>query len=83
MRLLLTLPALVLVFAVSGADASNPKKEQTISKKEAVALALDKYSGKTLKISEQGENFIIRILQSDGRVIDLKVNKKTGKVEKD
>ncbi|ASD66780.1 MULTISPECIES: PepSY domain-containing protein [Pseudoalteromonas] len=85
MRLQLTLLALILAFASSVADANsrNDKNVKTITKKEAVSLALDKYAGRTLKISEENQFFVVRILQPDGRIVDLKVNKKTGEVNKD
>ncbi|MBQ4849828.1 PepSY domain-containing protein [Pseudoalteromonas sp. MMG012] len=63
-------------------NASSAEK-QTITKKQAVELALTDFSGRTLKITEQGDYFIVRILQSNGRIVDLKVNKVTGEVKKD
>ncbi|MBQ4835454.1 MULTISPECIES: PepSY domain-containing protein [Pseudoalteromonas] len=57
--------------------------QDTISKKEAVQLATTKQPGKTLKISLEGDYFVVRILQSDGRIIDVKVHKVTGEVKKD
>ncbi|MBE0368341.1 MULTISPECIES: PepSY domain-containing protein [Pseudoalteromonas] len=63
-------------------NASSAEK-QTITKKQAVELALADFSGRTLKITEQGDYFIVRILQSNGRIVDLKVNKVTGEVKKD
>ena len=85
MRLQLTLIALVLAFFSSVADANshNDKDRKAISKKQAVSLALKEYAGKTLKISEESQYFVVRILQSDGRIVDLKINKTTGEVKKD
>ncbi|RXF06766.1 PepSY domain-containing protein [Pseudoalteromonas sp. PS5] len=85
MRLQLTLLALILAFCSSVADANdhNNKNKKTITKKEAVSLALDKYAGRTLKISQESQFFVVRILQPDGRIVDIKVNKKTGEVNKD
>jgi uncharacterized membrane protein YkoI len=54
-----------------------------IDKKQAISLALAEYAGKTLKVSETKDYFVVRILQDDGRIIDLQVDKKTGKVKKD
>lgn len=63
--------------------AADKDTKQAISKKQAVELALADFDGKTLKISERGNYYIVRILQSNGRIVDLKVNKQTGEVKKD
>ncbi|MCO7187248.1 MULTISPECIES: PepSY domain-containing protein [unclassified Pseudoalteromonas] len=64
-------------------SAQATEKQDTISKKQAVKLATDQYAGKTLKISKQGDYYIVRILRDDGRIIDLKVHQVTGEVKKD
>ncbi|MBD1581653.1 PepSY domain-containing protein [Pseudoalteromonas sp. S16_S37] len=56
---------------------------KNIDKKQAIELALAQYQGRTLKITEQSDSFVVRILQTDGRVIDIHVDKKTGAVTKD
>ncbi|MBQ4811045.1 hypothetical protein A7985_00860 [Pseudoalteromonas luteoviolacea] len=72
---------MVCALAVSPVQAKNT--QDTISKKEAVQLATTKQPGKTLKISLEGDYYVVRILQSDGRIIDVKVHKVTGEVKKD
>ncbi|MCG7535853.1 PepSY domain-containing protein [Pseudoalteromonas sp. OOF1S-7] len=74
-----TLICCLLVFQTAQAT----EKQDTISKKQAVKLATDLYSGKTLKISKQGDYYVVRILLDDGRIIDLKVHQVTGEVKKD
>ncbi|ESP92029.1 MULTISPECIES: PepSY domain-containing protein [Pseudoalteromonas] len=64
-------------------NQAHATPQDTISKKEAVQLATTKQPGKTLKISLEGDYFVVRILQSDGRIIDVKVHKVTGEVKKD
>lgn len=54
-----------------------------ISKKQAVELAKKNEDGKTLKITDQNDIYTVRILKNDGHVVDVHVNKKTGKVKKD
>jgi uncharacterized membrane protein YkoI len=54
-----------------------------ISKKKAVTLAKQTTDGKTLKITERINFYTVRILKTDGHVVDLKINKKTGEVKKD
>lgn len=58
-------------------------KKTEISKKKAVILAKEETDGKTLKITEQAKFYTVRILKSDGHVVDLHINKKTGEVKKD
>ena len=60
---------------------STPPKD--IDKKQAVAIAKEAENGKVLKISEQREKFIVRILKPKGRVVDVSVSKRTGQVEKE
>ncbi|TMP42999.1 hypothetical protein CWB96_12180 [Pseudoalteromonas citrea] len=83
MRLSVCLFLLGLFLTSNSALSAEKPTEQTITKKQAVELALASYAGRTLKITEQGDNFIVRILQSNGRIVDLKVNKMTGEVKKD
>ncbi|ASM50261.1 hypothetical protein PESP_a2267 [Pseudoalteromonas espejiana DSM 9414] len=86
MRVLLTL-GLIACISVSGAvhaSATAHKAVKTeISKKKAVILAKEETDGKTLKITEQAKFYTVRILKSDGHVVDLHINKKTGEVKKD
>ena len=80
----LTLVGLLVVLSLSAASLSSSANDKSsIDKKQAISLALAEYAGKTLKISETKEYFVVRILQKDGRIIDLQVNKNTGKVKKD
>lgn len=58
-------------------------KKVEISKKKAVELAKKNEDGKTLKITDQNDIYTVRILKNDGHVVDVHVNKKTGKVKKD
>jgi uncharacterized membrane protein YkoI len=83
MRLSICLLLLGLFLTSNSAFNAEKSNEQAITKKQAVELALASYAGKTLKITEQNDDFIVRILQSNGRIVDLKVNKMTGEVKKD
>ena len=87
MRVLLTL-GLIACISVSGAvhassTVTKAVKKTEISKKKAVILAKAETDGKTLKITEQAKFYTVRILKSDGHVVDLHINKKTGEVKKD
>ncbi|QTL34513.1 PepSY domain-containing protein [Pseudoalteromonas viridis] len=83
MQLPRCLAATLICCVLAFQPAQATEKQDTISKKQAVKLATDKYSGKTLKISKQGEYYVVRILLDDGRIIDLKVHQVTGEVKKD
>lgn len=58
-------------------------KKVEISKKQAVVIAKKLEDGKTLKITDQNDIYTVRILKSNGHVVDVHVNKKTGEVKKD
>jgi uncharacterized membrane protein YkoI len=75
--------ALLLVAITLSPLALSESESDTINKKQAVELALKEYSGRTLKITDQGTYYVIRILRDNGRVLDVQVDKKTGAVRKD
>jgi len=70
------------VFSTSSQAASQVNKAE-INKKQAVELAKKVEDGKTLKITVLNDIYTVRILKSDGHVVDVHVNKKTGEVKKD
>lgn len=81
----LNLVAFALLCSVySNNSVAEPHvKKAAISKKQAVELAKKNEDGKTLKITDQNDIYTVRILKNDGHVVDVHVNKKTGKVKKD
>ena len=83
MRVLLAF-SFSLLFALSRfqAAASN-KQADEVSKKQAVLIAKKAEDGRTLKITEQEKVYTVRILKTNGHVVDIHVNKKTGEVKKD
>lgn len=83
MRILLAF-SFGLLFALSSFNAdANKKQPQEVTKKQAVAIAKKSEDGRTLKITEQDKVFTVRILKTNGHVVDVHVNKKTGEVKKD
>ncbi|GAB0109535.1 hypothetical protein [Pseudoalteromonas distincta] len=86
MRVLLSL-SLITCISFSNFIKANQTDENTVnievSKKKAVVLAKKTIGGKTLKITEKANFYTVRILKSDGHVVDLHINKKTGEVKKD
>ncbi|MGO2011468.1 MAG: PepSY domain-containing protein [Pseudoalteromonas sp.] len=87
MRILFTLSIatsiLFLSTALNNVYANQSVQKAEVSKKQAVELAKGSQHGKTLKITEQTNVYTVRILKTDGHVIDVHINKKTGKVKKD
>jgi uncharacterized membrane protein YkoI len=75
-----------LLFAATACThvyAVEKEASDLVTKKQAVELALDNYAGRTLKITENTDSYVVRILQNDGHVVDIRVDKKTGTVKKD
>ena len=73
-----------LLFALSSFHAdANKKQAQEVTKKQDVTIAKKSEDGRTLKITEQDKVFTVRILKTNGHVVDVHVNKKTGEVKKD
>ncbi len=53
-----------------------------ISRAKALKVAVAKYPGKVVKISDGKKHYQIRIVQKDGRVVLVEVDKNTGVVRK-
>lgn len=60
-----------------------PAKVDKMGKRQAVQIVKKEYPGKVLKVKDQDKHYKVRVLQTQGRVIDVKVNKADGKVKKD
>ncbi|AXV65003.1 MULTISPECIES: PepSY domain-containing protein [Pseudoalteromonas] len=83
MRILLAF-SFSLLFALSSYQAAaNNKQPAEVTKKQAVVIAKKAEDGRTLKITEQEKIYTVRILKTNGHVVDVHVNKKTGEVKKD
>ncbi|MBH0056560.1 PepSY domain-containing protein [Pseudoalteromonas sp. SWXJZ94C] len=86
MRVLLSLSFIACISFANFAQASTTTTQTVqaeVNKKKAVILAKETIGGKTLKITEKTDFYTVRILKSDGHVVDLHINKKTGEVKKD
>lgn len=87
MRTVLALSVAIIVLFLSVCSTNSqaaPQSNKTeINKKQAVELAKKTEDGKTLKITVLNDIYTVRILKSDGHVVDVHVNKKTGEVKKD
>ncbi|MBV2127677.1 PepSY domain-containing protein [Arsukibacterium indicum] len=58
-------------------------KQPDITKEQAATLAQQRYPGKILKVQAESRHYRIRLIQADGRVITVKVDNRTGRVERD
>ncbi len=54
-----------------------------VTKQQAHDNALQQFPGKVIKVSEAEGFFKVRILQGNGIMIDVTVNKQTGEITKD
>lgn len=87
MRTALALSIVILVLfsgvISTNSQAASQVNKTEINKKQAVELAKKIEDGKTLKITILKDIYTVRVLKSDGHVVDVHVNKKTGEVKKD
>ena len=83
--LALSIAFIVLFLSVcsTNSQAASQGNKTEINKKQAVETAKKIEDGKTLKITVLNDIYTVRILKSDGHVVDVHVNKKTGEVKKD
>lgn len=54
-----------------------------VTKEQATMLAQQRYPGKILKVQTESRHYRVRIIQADGRVITVRVDNRTGRVERD
>ncbi|MEE2000452.1 PepSY domain-containing protein [Alkalimonas sp. MEB108] len=64
----------------AAASASN---SPTVSKEQATELALQRFPGRVLNVKNEQQNYRIRVLQRDGRVVTVIVDGRTGRVTRD
>jgi len=68
------LSALVVVAVVGGA-ALQPAHAGECSTDQAEEIAVERYGGEALSVSPDGDHLIVRLQLSDGRVIDVAVDR--------
>ena len=70
-------PALsaLVVAAVLGGASLQPAHAGECSTDEATSIAIERYGGKALSVSPDGDYLIVRLQLSDGRVIDVAVDR--------
>lgn len=74
--------SVMLLLAVS-VQASNNDTNRSVSREQAAAIAKQHYPGKIIKLQLQQQNYRIRVLQADGRVVTVLVDGQTGRIKRD
>lgn len=67
---------------------ADPKQQQhpvkrEISKEKATRLAQERYPGRVLKVQSDSRQFKVRVMQSDGRVVNVVVDGRNGRVQRE
>jgi uncharacterized membrane protein YkoI len=73
---------IALLFSATSAAMSSPKRP-AVSKEQAATLAQQRYPGKIVKVQTEQQNYRIRVLQSDGRVVTVLVDGRSGQVQRE
>jgi len=76
---LLTLALLFSSLSLADVPANQPQ----ISREQAVALAQKSYPGKIVRVKAEKQNYRIRVVQADGRVVTVVVDGQSGRVKRD
>lgn len=74
-----------LFFALAVVASSNvlAKDKQTINKKQAAAIVTKEVPGKIIHVQETKQFYKVRVLRPKGKLVDVNVDKKQGKIKKD
>lgn len=91
MKFVLIITALFLMSPLlTVAEPSTEPKQQhqpvkrDITKQKATRLAQERFPGRVLKVqSDSREQFKIRVMQSDGRVVNVLVDGRNGRVQRE
>ncbi|WP_423185974.1 PepSY domain-containing protein [Alishewanella sp. d11] len=65
------------------AREQNQSKNRVISKEIATQLAQQHYPGKILKVQSEPLQFKVRVMQADGRVVNVVVDGQNGRVKRE
>lgn len=74
---------LVVVALLLVAPASVQANRASVDKEQAAELALKQHPGRVLSVKTESQHHRVRVLQRDGRVVTLKVDRRTGRLTKD
>ncbi|MBZ9611705.1 PepSY domain-containing protein [Rheinheimera maricola] len=83
-KVLVLLTVMLLTSTLSSAAlAMTSPKRPAVTKEQAAQLAQQRYPGKIVKVQTEQQFYRIRLLQSDGRVITVLVDGRTGRVQRE
>ena len=74
---------MTLLIISTAAQANTNEKRKAVSREQAASLAQQRYPGKIIKVQVQQQNYRIRVLQADGRVVTVLVDSQTGRIKRD
>lgn len=61
----------------------NQQAGRTISKEAATQLAQQRYPGRVLKVHSEQRQYRVRVMQNDGRVVNVVVDGQNGRVTRE
>lgn len=80
----LLLAAPLATFADDKREPPRQQKQQrAISKEDATQLAQQRYPGRVLKVHAEPRQFKVRVMQADGRVVNVVVDGQNGRVRRE
>ena len=71
------------LLAIISLQAKGIQDTLQITRERAAALAQERYPGKIVRVQTEKQQYRIRVLQADGRVITVLVDGQSGRVKKD
>lgn len=81
--------ALAAPYTVHANSPSEPPAQQTkppkkeISKEKATQLAQQRYPGRVLKVQTEKLQYRVRLMQTDGRIVNVIVDGHSGRVKRE
>ena len=83
MKLRAVFTSLLVAFSLLVSPVSNAQsKSKGIDKEQAVRKAQQQVKGRVLKVDQGKSKYRVKVLQKSGRVVNVDVDKKSGKVTK-
>ncbi|EHR42173.1 PepSY domain-containing protein [Alishewanella jeotgali] len=84
MTLCLALPAYSFSEPVNEQQrqSATPAKRD-ITKEKATRLAQERYPGRVLKVQSDSRQYRVRVMQADGRVVNVVVDGRNGRVQRE
>ncbi len=71
-----------LVFAQPTNAKQKSASQTQVNKKQAAMAVQKKYRGRIMSVKEHAKVYKVRVMQAKGKVVDVEVNKRSGKIKK-